>query len=122
MSKREKIIALFALVAVLIGVYQLFLSSPSSKEPVDVKKIKNQMNELVVSVTAELAKDAVKKSDFFVIASAEGKWGSDPFLNTEAVERAELETKKEEEVKFPVFNYTGYLSVGRRVIAIIDGL
>lgn len=124
MAKREKIIVIIAAVFLVAGGIYYFLSSaPAKKEKaVDAAKIKTDLNSFVTGVTATMTKETVDRNEPYIIARAEDEWGSDPFLWTTVAEATDVEGKEIEKVQFPSFTYTGFLSVGSKKMAIVNGL
>lgn len=117
MAKREKIIVFVMILAILYGVYAFFIA-PSSKRPksisvsTDVKRV--DTNKLMVDVSKVLKDDDSAIVDTYIVARAEEEWTNDPFY-TENVSSGQHTG----EVKLV---YIGYLEIGKRKIAIINGV
>ncbi|MEA3486200.1 MAG: hypothetical protein U9R20_00915 [Thermodesulfobacteriota bacterium] len=112
-STREIVIVVVMLVAVLYGVYGLFITSSS-------KPTNGMAREDVVGINGliEDASEVLKDSDSYpvyacIVASAENNWERDPFYkgNTSSMNVMGLGLE-----------YTGYLELGNRKIAIINNV
>jgi hypothetical protein len=117
MSRREKIILFVVLVAVVYGVYTIFMDSPSKDSSAHTGKQSTGLNKLVSDVIDELKKGAVTEAEAYIIARAEDEWASDPFF-----EKRLCKTSEAEEAQAPSFTYNGYVEMDRKRLAIIDGL
>lgn len=116
MAKREKIIVFIMILTIFYGVYEFFIA-PSTKRPksisvsTDVKRV--DANKLIGNVSKVLKDDDSAIVDAYIVARAEEEWAADPFY-TENVSSGHTG-----EVKLI---YTGYLEIGKRKIAIINGV
>ncbi|MDO9515285.1 MAG: hypothetical protein Q7J01_04190 [Syntrophales bacterium] len=112
-STREIVVVVVMLAAVLYGVYDFFVAS--SPSPVDTGGNVVQIDTLIAEAS-EILKDREAYPVYAaIVAGAETDWGRDPFYadNTPAaVSILNLEPVK----------YTGYLEIGTRRIAVIDGV
>jgi len=130
MSKREIIIVFAALVAIIYAVYSLFIAS-SSKQITNNTNIKKTGAVMFIANLSEiLVKNALDKTDIYIITRAEAEWEKDPFLKTELTKKSEI-TKKpvpaEETPKQPEpleerisLTYSGYIEMGGKRLAIIN--
>ena len=116
MAKREKIIIFIMILTILYGVYAFFIA-PSSKKPkpvsVSTEVMKVDVNKLMGDVSKVLKDGDSAIVDAYIVARAEEEWAADPFY-TENVSSGHTG-----EVKLV---YTGYLEIGKRKIAIINGV
>lgn len=128
MSKREKIIILTAVLAVLYGAYILLLPSPSKKSKTGTvthsvsQGIKTvSKNRLVREISDVLRDDESARTESYIADRAGEEWTNDPFsasniFNSERTEGTAENTGKDHLV------YSGYLEVGGRKTAIINGM
>jgi len=116
MAKREKVIVFIMVLAILYGVYTFFIaSSPKRSKPVSVSTgvEKGNVNKLVENVSKVLKDDGSAVVDAYIVARAEEEWGTDPFY------MENIPSGYTGEVKLV---YTGYMKIGNREIAIINGV
>jgi hypothetical protein len=129
MSKREKIILIVMALTIVYGFYALFLENPSPGKPklaATENKLDN-FNKFITNV-ATLVKGGVSEEETYIIDKIPVKWTKDPFLKT----RKEVAVKPEKE-KLDEFKkgataqelgivYSGFLNMGNRNLAIINGI
>jgi hypothetical protein len=124
MSNREKGILVFMAIAVLYGIYSFFLAS--SPKPVAVNRGKSidDITQFIGEVTDSLKEDSSEKNTY-VLAQAKAQWTQDPFLPARALTAKSdivvetLPGASSEEVSY---RYSGYIKMGNRKLAIINGL
>lgn len=114
-SNREKIILIVVLLAVIYGAYAFFIAPSSDKtlSPADTSKKLAQID--FGKLESEVASVMKEKVDLYTIARIgdENLWLSDPFYKgVMAAHAGELVN----------FIYTGYLELGNRRYAVINGL
>jgi hypothetical protein len=121
-GKREKIILGLMAIALLYAAFD-FLTSRKKDQGVDMGHKTAELNTFVTDLTGSLGKDTSKNLDTLVFSRAEKEWTQDPFLDTKAY-------LLWNEAKMPVKSaapkidiaYTGYLEVGRKRMAILNGV
>jgi hypothetical protein len=120
MSKREKIILAVMLVALLITAY-LFLSdsSPQKTNVANEKELAN-VKALSTQVTEEVKKKALTDIEKYVLERAQADWPRDPFLEKRLSRVAEA--TKGGGVRPSDYAFSGYVDVGNRRLAIINGM
>lgn len=116
MAKREKIIVFIMILTILYGVYEFFIA-PSSKRPKSISVSTNvkrvDANKLMVDISKVLKDDDSAIVDNYIVARAEEEWTNDPFYTKNVSSRHAGEVK---------LVYIGYLEIGKRKIAIINGV
>ena len=122
MSKRKKVILVVMFLAIIYGLYEVFLSSPSKTSLVDGGGELEELRNLVTAVIQNLTKENLSESDTYIIARAETEWGSDPFLKAELPKKSELPAYAGPLEQKVGFTYSGYLEMGDRRLAIINGI
>ncbi|MDY6972694.1 MAG: hypothetical protein SV775_10245 [Thermodesulfobacteriota bacterium] len=124
MTKREKMILFVMFLAVLYGVYALFLSTPSKPALVDAGEESKKLNKLIADVSVSLSKDNLTEINTQTIAMAEAEWFKDPFAEIEVSvirgQNGELRAFDADPYR-SILNYSGYLEVGGERIAIVNG-
>lgn len=123
MSKREKIILAVMVLVVIYGVYSLFFASAKKIAGGVPKKNPQEINQFVMGVAARLSDEASTKQAH-VLALAKSEWPRDPFLALKPPEetRTVVETVAPEKLPEETFTYSGYLQMGDRTLAIINGI
>jgi hypothetical protein len=128
MSKREKIILIIMALTVVYGFYALFLENPSTGIPklaASGNKL-DTFNKFIANVAA-LVKGGVSEEETYVIDKIPVKWTKDPLLNTRKEVAFKPEKEKIEEAKKEAtaqalgIVYSGFLNMGNRNLAIING-
>jgi len=128
-KKREKIIVSATVIVVIYGAYSYMMQSPGTPQKprsVPAGTIVERLNGFVKSAAGVL-KESTDGSvaTAYIISRAENEWVSDPFY-TKKKEAEKSEKKAEREIiedEVPIidFRYTGYLEVGTKRMAIING-
>ena len=127
MSKREKIIILLTLLAVIYGAYNfLFSSAPSSNLQIQIKGAE-ELNNFVANLSKDIRKEGLTASDSDILNRIVADWRKDPMIRTTAQLSRELKIKEEEAVVMDVAEdidlvYSGYLSLGDLNLAIINNM
>ena len=128
MSRRENFFVFMAVLAILYGAYNFFIASPAAKsKPATVnrgvgKEIKAvNKNRLVKEISDVLRESESARAEAYIALRAEEGWANDPFSapNMFASKRAGKAVRSMREGNFV---YSGYLEVGRRKVAIINGM
>jgi hypothetical protein len=120
MDKREKMILALMVVA-LLGAAIVLFSGPSS-QPIDITKEKELSNVKALSdqLTADVNKETLTDTEKYILKRVEADWPSDPFLEKKlTIPSADRAAAGQRPVEF---SYTGYLDVGSRRLAIINGM
>jgi hypothetical protein len=125
MSIREKIIVVCALLAVLYGVYVFGIPMITATRIADdtptprIQELKNFADE----VRSKLSMEGFSEPDEYIIQKASVKWDDNPFLSSElSVESEPPEAQVEALLEKLEIIYSGYLMMGTRELAIINGM
>ncbi len=123
MAKREKIILIIMAAVVLFGIYNFLPKSKTGKKPLTSAASVADAKKFAADVTNSLKNDGTG-TDLYIIRQAKAGWTKDPFQQI----KPKQEARKEGAAKVggetrPAENrvYTGYLRIGERLLAIIDG-
>ena len=125
MSTREKIIVGLMLLVVAFGAYELFLApKPGS---VSLKKSPEgleSLNAFITKVAAANQKGGLSETDAYIIKLAETEWKQDPMLDIpkKSVPKAVAPVKKAKPIQAPDLVYTGFMDMGGKSLAIINGM
>ncbi len=109
---------------VVYGFYALFLENPTPRSDnlASSGSKLDEFNKFITNVAA-LIKGGLSEEDTYIIERIPVKWTKDPLLNT----RQSFAFKPDEETKEATveklgITYSGYLKMGNKSLAIIDGL
>lgn len=115
-AKRELIIIAVAGLAVIFLIFDIFVSpvlkkpaATSEAEKVDIQKLLAEMGEYA-------KKDGSIDNIVYTISRAELIWPRDPFLNEDLSSANAVESQKTK------FNYTGFIMLGSKRLAVINGI
>jgi hypothetical protein len=128
LTTRQIILLGVTLLAVLYGAYDLLFTGRKSPVNANTAKQTIDMGAFISEITATLAKDTPSPVDAQMIKRAETPWSRDPFYEQKsyrqltaadepppAVIAAAVSAEKSK------FNYSGYVDMGRKKIAILNG-
>jgi hypothetical protein len=115
-AKREVI--LLALTG-LVAVYFLYdyMIAPSFKKPAaGIETEKVDIQKLLAEMGDYAKKDGSVDNLIYTVSRADLVWPRDPFLNEDLASAASVESKKTK------FNYTGFIMLGSKRLAVINGI
>jgi len=128
LTTRQIILLGVTLLAVLYGAYDFLFTGKKSAVTANAAKQGIDMGTFSSEITVTLAKDTPSPVDAYMIKRAEAAWLRDPFYEQNsyrqltaadepppAVVAAAVSAEKSK------FNYTGYVDMGRKKIAILNG-
>ncbi|MFC1798548.1 hypothetical protein ACFLZL_01930 [Thermodesulfobacteriota bacterium] len=123
MSNREKIILALMAVAVLYGAYSIFFANTPKPKGAGKEKSLEEINRFIADVAVKVEEQSSQKHAY-ILSQAKNNWVKDPFfkINVPVKEEVVVQATEEEVAPKETFAYTGYLQMGSRIIAIIDGL
>lgn len=120
LKKREKIILGIMGAVILYAVYYFLFAGPGTGTPTVALKGAGSADSarMMTEIANALKKDDKAEPDAYVIARAESNWEADPFL------KGVLVTAKDKPAgaaKGPEIVYSGYVDLGVKRIAVING-
>jgi hypothetical protein len=130
-NSRQIIIISVMLLAVLYGAYDFYSSSRKKAQPATAAGNSADLSAFIGDITVALSKDTPSPVDTYMIKKAETPWIRDPFFERSAYR--DLLSAKEPVPGGAVagapspsapkgqFNYMGYVDVGHKKIAVING-
>lgn len=118
MSKREKIILGMTIVVALVAGYVQFFMPSGKGEATDFEAKSRELRSFVTETSAMVAGAKPEENAVYKTVLAVETWRSDPFLKTD--ERLTLE--KTTAFSFPDFLYTGFVGMGSRRVAVVNGM
>lgn len=123
MAKREKVILIMMSVVVAFGIYNFLFSSGAKKKPAVTVTGVAETNKFIADV-ANSFKDNLTETNMYIIRQARTEWNQDPFVKIElpVKPQVKISTKNEPTTKQVNYTYSGFLKMGERKLAIINGL
>ncbi|MGE0084714.1 MAG: hypothetical protein AB7S75_09850 [Desulfococcaceae bacterium] len=118
MSNREKITVILAFVAMLYGIYEYIFSAKPQMYRKNAEDAEDIL-QYIAQISQELARTGLTPFENYLIEKTEKKW-EDIFMPTPLREKEDNQRGELQKIKLPV--YTGYMQMGKRMIAIIDGM
>jgi hypothetical protein len=126
MPRREIIIIVLMIIAVLFGGYSFFYTSPSKTDIEGKGKGLEALNKFIVDVAENLKKKDLSEADNYIIQQALAEWKREPFLKPQLYVKLEEEDSDQEEevITAQELNliYSGYLEAVDKQLAIINGM
>jgi hypothetical protein len=123
MTTREKIIFGLMVLAVVYGVYTIFFATPPDEaafEPGGNRELV-ALNSFITKV-ADKTKNSLSKEQAYVLQKAQTEWKQDPLVQIEPKISREEEAARQPLVLDSKILYTGFLQLGNKRLAILNGL
>lgn len=122
MSKREKIILFLMALSLVYGFYVFYIEAPGKKRPMVGNSKLESLNKFISHV-AELTKGSLSEIDSYIVEKAPKQWDKDPLLSSDSEFRFKAENTEADVLALKVnIKYTGYLNMGAKNFAILNGL
>ncbi|MCD4663809.1 MAG: hypothetical protein K8R68_00975 [Bacteroidales bacterium] len=122
MSKREKIILFFMALSLVYGFYVFYVEAPDKKGAIGENSKLESLNKFISHV-AELTKESLSEIDSYIIEKAPKQWDKDPLLSSDSGFQFKAENTDADLSALKVdIKYTGYLNMGAKNLAILNGL
>ncbi len=127
MSKREKIIVGFMVAAILYGGYNfLFSGSAGGKKRIPGKP-QVAVSEFVTDLIKRIRSADTTAADTEILEKSSARWQKDPFQVITKAEDPGVENEKKPDIIADEnlsrdFLYSGYMEMGKRKLAIINGM
>lgn len=129
LNKRQILILVVMLLAVLYGAYEFFSTGRKGQVVVDTAKKAADLNAFIGDITVSLTKDTPSPVDAYMIKRAEAAWLRDPFYEPknnreDAIAKEAAQAQQVEAAATALkgqLKYTGYVDMGRKKIAIVNG-
>lgn len=119
MSNREKIIVILAGLAVLYGIYEYaFSTSPQIRK--EKSGSAENITEFMERMTAELKAAELSPQEKELMKKIDDTWEQKLFVSNAAL--ADFQHISPEPLPGDLPEYTGYLKMGERYLAIVDGM
>lgn len=125
MTKRERIIVVAMVLAVAYGGYQ-FLSPKAKRGPgtASAPATAKGLTPFAAEVVDQMKKIDSTPTDVYVVARGNSKWPDNPFFqgNIQTREAKKTEAEQPMETVRKRLEFSGFLQVGDRTLAIINGM
>ena len=121
LNKRQIIIIIIAIAAVVLAAYTLL---SGGKSPKDAKESTAAgKDNYISSIAGDLMKNPVSVAEAYIVSRAETDWGRNPFWEKSSYrEWAAREDAKSKDDPAAKIIYSGYVDVGKKKMAVINGL
>lgn len=123
MKKREKIILVLAILALLYGAMDYFILSSGKNETITADTA-NQFSGFIEKINATLTNlniiEQKKVSADYLISMIESEWKNDPFFQIEPSSKRNQESAIDLEMAGLI--YSGFIKLGNKMLAVIDGM
>jgi len=120
MSKREKILVGLSILTVVYGLYVWLLASPQPAATAVNDKDQKELNAFILKV-AEKTAARLSKNQAYALQKAQDQWKRDPLIQIEPKAAEEVEERQEPVLTSKAI-YTGFLRMGDKRLAIINGM
>ncbi|MBU3949838.1 MAG: hypothetical protein KJ826_16670 [Proteobacteria bacterium] len=125
LTKQQIIILSITVIVALYGIYDFFIAPHAKSVSLNMKNESTQLEAFLTDITAKITKGPITAADNYTISRAEAEWKQDPFYNKKSLldwikfnkHEAKSDLKSE-----PIFNYSGYIGMGNKKMAIINGI
>ena len=108
--------------SIVYGVYVFFIETPGKKGAVGQNSKLESLNKFITHV-AELTKESLSEIDSYIIEKAPQQWAKDPLLSSDSEFQFKAENTEGDVSALRVnIKYTGFLSMGAKNFAILNGL
>ncbi len=120
MSKREKVLIVLMLAAVVYGAFELFYR-PGAEAPGEVSRVEvDTARELSQEVSKSIAEAELRADESYILEVAAIRWMQDPFYQWPEHDALwEKAVPDEEKISM---TYSGYLEMGKIRMAVINGV
>jgi hypothetical protein len=123
MSTREKIIVGLMVLSIIYGVYTVFFSVPPDGAEFNIGGDKElaALNSFISKV-ADKTNNSLSDSQSYVLQKAQTPWKQDPLMRIRPIPSKEQEDENQPLVLESKILYTGFLQMGNKRLAIINGI
>jgi hypothetical protein len=128
LSKRQITILIVMAIVMLFGIYYFFISPSSKKSQIDISQKSIEMPDFMTQFNDTSKRDSASNLYIYTASRAEAWWLRNPFFSqrsyVEFVTSDEYSKISKDATKGTkaMFIYSGYLTLGRVKMAIINGI
>ncbi len=106
-------------ISLVYGFYVFFLEGPAERPHAETTSKLDMFNQFITNIAA-MTQDGLSEIDAYIIENISAKWTKDPLLNTRKDNKYFSASSEIPEVLKEI-TYNGYLQMGSRHLAIING-
>ena len=106
-------------ISLVYGFYVFFLEGPAQKPHAETTSKLDTFNQFITNIAA-MTQDGLSEIDAYIIENISAKWTKDPLLNTRK-DKGLFPAGREIPEVLKGITYNGYLQMGSRYMAIING-
>jgi hypothetical protein len=129
MEKREKIILVLAISALLYGGFDYFILSSDKNKGIE-SVAENQFSNFIEKINTTLANlntiEKKKANADYMISMIESEWKNDPFSKIEKLSKenqgSSLDQGSSIDTEVGGWIYSGFIKLGNKMLAVIDGM
>ncbi len=126
MTNRERIILILMAVAVVWGGYTFLYTSPSKTGIPGPAEEPEDLNQFVIDMANKITNKSILDSEDYIVSKASAEWTQNPFQRPDLAVKigkdSDIKTGRgEDSTRKTEFFYSGYLKMGDRSLAIING-
>ena len=108
--------------SLVYGFYVFYIEAPGKKGAIGQNSNLESLNKFISHV-AELTKESLSEIDSYIIEKAPKQWDKDPLLSADTEFKFKAENTEADLSALKVnIKYTGYLNMGAKNLAILNGL
>ncbi len=125
MTTREKTILSLACLALVFGVYELFLAGPGNGPAASKSETSAELAQFIQQVSGQIKQTALSATEKYVIAHSRLPWKNNPFMTSLSAlsgKGAKQAETPQDQWRQPQWRYSGYVSLGEKKLAIINGV
>jgi len=123
MKKREKIILVLAILALLYGAFNYFILSPETDKTLQ-SETENQFSDFLEKTNMTLVRlnilEQKKTNADYLVSMIESEWKNDPF--SRVGKTLNKNQKSAVDIKMAGLIYSGFIILGNKMLAVIDGM
>ena len=129
MKKREKIILILAISALLYGAFDYFILSSGKNKGAELVT-ENQFSDFIEKINTTLANlntiEKKKSNADYLISMIESEWANDPFSKIKKLSKNNQGSSSDPESSIDKeaegWIYSGFIKLGNKMLAVIDGM
>ncbi len=125
MTTREKIILALSLLTVLFGVYEVFLADSDSSPSKQKGETASEIAQFIQQVSVQIKQTEPSQTEKYIITHSQFPWKKNPFIDSLTIlagKSSQRTQNRKDENSPPRWKYSGFISLGSKKIAIINGI
>jgi hypothetical protein len=125
LTKQQIIILSVMVVAVLYAAYDFFIAPRTKTAMIDIGKKSMELEAFINNITTSMPKGSLSAADAYIVNRAEAQWTKDPFYDRKLFRewvKLKEPAKAGGGAQKISFNYSGYVNMKDKRMAIINGI